>query len=131
MIRTKSCIVLTWDVGLLEQASVIIDEDECTAKELWIVLEKKYTTSNAQAVLNLQIEMENMEYKDGNKWKERMKTIYKIIGKHSAYDGPIKDEEKPSKIFKTLPPLCSFSLLAIVLQASDTNFQNLANAIEG
>jgi len=57
MIKAKSSIVLSLGSGPLAQLSAIIDDDERTAKELWDGLTRLYTTSNAQAIFNLENEL--------------------------------------------------------------------------
>jgi len=126
MIKAKSSIVLTLDSGPMAQTSSIIDDEDKTAKDLWDSLSALYTTSNEQTVINLMQELENLEYKEDGNWEVHLNKFHEILGKLASLGKPIADQEKVSKLIRTLPD--HFSPLAMV--SSQMSYEQLVNAVE-
>lgn len=59
----------------MDQVSEVIDEDNYTAKELWDALISLCTTSNTQAVIKFEQELETVNYKDGQDWQKHKKML--------------------------------------------------------
>lgn len=129
MVEAKSSIILTLGSSPLAQLSDIIDDDERTAKELWDAVIKLYTTSNAQAIINLEQELEGLRFDDGQSWEKHTDNFHNILGKLSSYDSAIKEEDKASKLLRTLPE--SFAPLAMVAQTNDLSLEKVIAAVEG
>ena len=65
MVGAKASIILNLDdVRPLAQTAEIVNNEFRTASDLWEALKKLYTTSNAQAIINLNQDSENLEFKD-------------------------------------------------------------------
>lgn len=90
MVKAKSSIILTLSSSPLAQLSDIIDDDDRTAKELGDAFVKLYTTSNAQAILNLDQELEALSFEDGKSWEKHTDKFHNILGKFSSYDSSVK-----------------------------------------
>lgn len=72
MVRAKSAIILTICSSPIVQVSDITDDDGRTDKELWDVLINLYTTSNAQEVINVEQELEALQFEDVQNWVKHM-----------------------------------------------------------
>ena len=62
MIKAKSTITLCLGDSSLDKVRRLVDDDDVTAKTLWDELEKIYTASNAQAILNLRQEIDDLRF---------------------------------------------------------------------
>lgn len=60
--KAKSTTTLTLCDGPLAQVSAIVDDDDKTAKDLWLELDNAYRMSNNQMVINIQRELETMTF---------------------------------------------------------------------
>lgn len=52
-----------------------------TAKELWHELGRTYSTSNAQAIINLEREFEELSFNDKGDWQKHMNSFHELTGK--------------------------------------------------
>lgn len=84
--KENPTIGLTLGTGRLTQVSKIVDDDERKAKELWDELEHLYTTLNLQRVINLNQELENLQYEDCKYSEENINRFQKILEKLSTFD---------------------------------------------
>lgn len=121
--------MLTFDSGPMGQTRTIIDDEDRTAKKFWEALKMQYATSNVQDILNLYNKLENIRFKENEKWEAHFNEFNEILTMLAAFGAQIYDEEVASKLITTLPE--SFSPLAMVVQTLDTRLENLVNAIEG
>lgn len=72
MVRAKTSIVLTLDVGPLAQMAAIIDDDSRTAKDLWDFIHKFCTEKNTQAIINLHQDLEKLQFKDREDFEKHL-----------------------------------------------------------
>lgn len=126
--RAKSTIVLTPGDAPLAQLSDVIDDDDRSAKELWDAIARTYTASNAQAIINLEQELENLSFDEKNTWEKHPHKFHGVLGKLATYGSTVREEEKVSKLRRTLPE--SFSPLAMVAETSNVEFDRLITTIE-
>lgn len=114
MIRAKSKIILTLGSWPLSQIISIIYVDSRTAKELWDSLSKLFSTSNSQSPSTSMSSRISVSRKMtiGNP----MQKFFEITGKLSEYEFSVKEEEKSSKLLRTLPE--SSVLLRTLLESS-------------
>lgn len=80
-----------------------MDIDTVPAKQLWDALAHIYTASNAQAILNLRTELDNLRFSDDDGWNEQVKFFAEILGKLATYDAEIPEDDKASKPIRTIP----------------------------
>lgn len=129
MIKAKSTIVLNFGPGANPQTSDIIDDDNQTSKEVKDGFAKLYTTSNVQAVLNLRNELESLHFKETESWETNLVKFHELLGILAAYDAAVNDDEKDSKLLRTLPKC--FTALAMGGRTSDISLDNVMVAVEG
>lgn len=127
-VRAKSTIVLTLGDAPLAQLSDVIDDDDRSAKELWDAIARTYTTSNAQAIINLEQELEKLSFDEKTTWEKHLHKFHEVLGKLAAYGSTVREEEKVSKLLRTLPE--SFSPLAMVAETSNVELDRLITTIE-
>ena len=127
MVKAKTAIILSLGTSPLAQLAELIDDDDKTAKQLWDALAKLHTTSNAQLIINLQHELENLSYKDGEVREKHLEIFNDIIGKLESYDKKVEYNE--SKLIRTLPE--SFEPFAMITNSVGMSFDKLLVAIEG
>ena len=65
MIKAKSTLVLCLGDSPLAKVRGLVDDDDAMANVLWNELQKIYTASNAQSILNLRQEMDDLRYEEG------------------------------------------------------------------
>ena len=63
-VKAKSNITLSLGNAPISRTMLIVDNDDASAKEIWDALNSIYTETNAQAVQNLNDELEALIYKD-------------------------------------------------------------------
>ena len=126
MIRAKTSIILALGTGPMAQTSQIIDNEDATAKDLWDAISSLYTMSNEQAVINLMQELESLEYKNDGNWETHLNKLHEILGKLASLGKPVPDDQKISKLIRTLPD--HFAPLAMI--SWHMNFENFVNAVE-
>jgi len=126
--RAKSTITLYLGDAPLAQLSEIVDDEESNAKDLWEAVAKLYTSSNSQAVINLQRELESLSLTDTSQWERHLQKFHEILGKIAAYGVAITEEEKSSKLLRTLPE--SFAPLAMVAESSGMTFDRIIATVE-
>ena len=125
--KARSSIVMTLDKGPMAQVGHIIDDRSKTAKDLWDALEKLYTTSNTQTIINLNQALNSMRFKDEGDWEKHIQKFHNILGKLASYDSAIDESTKVSKLINTLPE--SFSAIAIVSSTTDMTLDKTINAV--
>ena len=103
MSKAKSTIILCLGDSPLSRTRRLVDNDNAAAKELWDELADIYATSNAQAILNIRTELDNLRFSDDGDWDEHVNCFTAILGKLATYEAEIPDEEKASKLIRTLP----------------------------
>ena len=82
--------------------------------------------SNEQAAINLYQELESLEYKNDGNWETRLNKFHEILGKLASLGKPVPDDQKISKLIRTLPD----HLAPLAMISSHMNFENLVNAVE-
>lgn len=65
MVEEKYFFILTLGSSPISQLSDTIDDDDRTAKELWVEIVKRYRTSNEQAIENMEQEIEYLRLAHG------------------------------------------------------------------
>jgi len=124
MIKAKSSIVLSLGSGPLAQLSAIIDDDERTAKELWDGLHQMLRPFST-----LRMNFESLRFDENGSWEKHLDSFHEILGKLASYDSQVKEEDKASKLLRTLPK--SFAPLAMVAETSDLSLDRVVIAVEG
>lgn len=102
MIKVKTAIILNLNSDPLAQMSSLIDDDECTPKELREELTIICKASNDQNVIKLQQDLKELLFEIGKTLKDHLKKIYEILCNITSYDQQLKDEEK-TKLTRTCP----------------------------
>jgi len=129
MIKANTSIILSLGSGPLAQLSNLVDNDDRNAKELWEAIARLYTTSNTQILINLQSELDQLRFKDGENWEKHVEKFNEVLGKLASYDSPVAEDEKASKLIKTLPE--SFAPLAMFSEASEISYDRLCVVVAG
>ena len=101
--RAKSSIILTLVAGPLSQVSAIDDNDDQSAKVLWNEWENLYNTSNAQAILNLLDELENLKFDEQGDFEVHLNKFHSILGKLASFEAHVREDEKASDCFALYP----------------------------
>lgn len=127
VIRAKSIIVLSLGDSPLAKVRHLVDDDAVSAKQLWDELGKIYTASNAQAILNLRQDMDNLRYKEGASWDDHVNKFTELLNKLATYDEELSEKEKASKLLRSIPE--SFSGFAMIAQVQDLQFERLIQAM--
>lgn len=84
--------------------------------------------SNAQAITNLQQDLEKLNYEDGDDWGKNLNRFHEILALLDTYGAPINSEERTKKIIRTFPP--SLSPIAMTAEATNMNFETLVANVE-
>lgn len=115
MTRAKSIIILSLGDNPLAKERTIVNDDDRTAEELWSSIEKIYTASNTQDILNIRQEMDDIRYKEGSGWDEHLNKFTELLSKLATYDEQLSDKDKASKSLRTLlESFCGFAMIAQV-----------------
>lgn len=93
----------------------IIDNDDIKALELWTAIKKLYASRNTQGLIKLNQDLEKRKSEDG--LDKYMQKFNGIACQLFSFDAPVKEEEKYSKLIRTLQG--SFAPLAMVFQTSN------------
>lgn len=129
MVKDKCSIVLTLESSPLAQFADIIEDDNKTAKDFWDAVVQIYKASNAQVIIKLEQELEALRLDDNGNWETNIGKFLDILGKLSTYDSPVKEEEKASKLLRTLPD--SFHPLAMASQTNEYPVEKIISAVKG
>ena len=125
--KDKSIIILCLGDSALSKVRRTVDDDNKTAKALWLELSEIYTTSNAQAILNLRNEIDGLKFKNDDGWDAHVIKFTEALGKLATYDAEIPDAEKAPKLTRTLPN--SFSALAMIQEVESMLFNLLVTVV--
>ena len=128
MIKAKSTIVLCLGDSPLAKVRRFVDDDETTAKQLRDELEKIYTSSNAQSILNLRQELDNLRYKEEKSWDDHVNKFMDLLSKLATYDEELTEKEKASKLLRSLPE--SFGGFAMIAQLQELELERLIQAMQ-
>lgn len=82
--------------------SIIVDDDNTTAKELWTELGNIYGQSNTQMVIIIERDIETMTLEKEKEWEMKIEMFEKLTAKLASQDKHIPPEIKVSKILRTL-----------------------------
>ena len=120
--KAKSIIILTLGDSVMAQNKSIVDDDDKTAKELWDELCRLYTTSNQQAITNLHNRLNSLVFDEQRgSWDKFLSLFMEIVDELGSYDQELSDEEKKSKLLRTLPD--SYKPIAMVCNVTYDEFQ--------
>ena len=128
MFKAKSEITLTLADGPMAQVSAIVDDDNRTAKDLWDALDRIYRMSNSQMVINIERELEKLTFIKDTEWESHIEKFHRLVGKLASYDKPITEEEKASKLIRSLPE--RFSPIAMVAESSNMPFERIVASVK-
>ena len=76
---------------------------DCTAKELWDELARAYSTSNAQAIINLERQLEELSFDDKGDWQKHINSFHELTGKLASHGSVLTSDQKKFKLMRTLP----------------------------
>ena len=128
MIKAKSTIFLCLGDSPLDKVRRLVDEDDTTAKQLWDELEKIYTSSNAQSILNLRQELDNLRYEEDKSWEEHINKFMDLLSKLAIMmRRELTEKEKASKLLRSLPG--SFGGFAMIAQLQNLELEMLLQAM--
>lgn len=80
-----------------------VDDNDKTAKILWMKLDKNYRMSDTQMVINIKRELETTTFDKDEKWDKHVESFHNLIAKLFAYGQPVSTERKVSMLLRTLP----------------------------
>ena len=126
--KANSTIILCLFGFRLSKVRLMIDDDNVTAKELWDELERIYTSSNAQTILNLRQELDNLRFEDGERWDSHVNKFMELLSKLATYDEKLSEKEKASKLLRSLPE--SFGGFAMIAQLQDLELERLFQGMQ-
>lgn len=70
----------------------IVDDDSKTAKDLWEALVNMYTTTNAQAILNLRTLLDGLKYDDKTKFEKHMERFRHLCEQLATYNVTVPEQ---------------------------------------
>lgn len=85
-VKTKSAFTLTLADGTLAQGSTLMDDDNCTAKVLWMNFNKIFRTSITQVVINIEREVETMTIDNDEESEKHVEKFHQLIFKIPSYN---------------------------------------------
>ena len=94
MMKAKSTIILCLGDSPLAKIRRLVDDENLTAKTLWKELEKIYTASNAQSILNIRQEIDDLHYEEGKSWNNHFNKFTELLSKLATYDEELNDMKK-------------------------------------
>lgn len=126
--KAMSTIILTLGDSVFDKTRAVVDNDERTAKDLCEELRSIYTPSNHQVTTNLFNRLNSIVFDDTKEnWDKFLSKFINIIDELGSYDQGISDEEKKTKLFRTLPE--SFKPIAMVCNVKQMSFKDVVNAM--
>lgn len=123
VIRSKSIIVLSLGDSPLAKVRHLIDDDSISAKQLWDEHETIYTASNAQTILNLRQDMDELRWKEGPSWDDHVNKFTALLNNLGTKIEELSKNDKSSKLLHTIPE--SFSGFAMIAQGQELQFDKL------
>ena len=105
----------------------LVDDENVTAKTFWKELEKIYTASNAQSILNLRQEIDDLHYEGGKSWDNHVNKFTELLSNLATNDEELNDNKKASKLLRTLPE--TFSGFAMITQVQELELERLIQAM--
>ena len=126
--KAKCNIVLSLGDTALSQTRLIVDDDTKTAQDLWKELARIYTMTNGQAIQNLKQKLDSLIYKEGADWNSHVSAFLTICMQLAAFDVELSEEDRASKLIRSLPE--SFSPIAMFCSLTDSNFDKIVSAVQ-
>lgn len=85
--------------------------------------------SNAQEIINLEQDLENVQYKDDGDWTKHLNKFNELLVQIASYSSPVNETDKTKKLMRTQPP--SFAPLAMTAEGNNMSFDRVIANIEG
>lgn len=70
--KAKSNIILSLGDSALALTRLVVDSDEKCAQDLWLELQRIYTTSNEQSIQNLKNKLDALIFKEDGNWDKHV-----------------------------------------------------------
>lgn len=125
--KAKSTIILCLVDSVLANTRAIVDDDERSAKDLWVEQKRMFTTSSQQAITNLHNRLNGCTFNEKGYWNGHISLFMLIIDDLASYDQPITDGKKVAQLIPSLPH--SFEILTIVFSMTSTSFDTLISSV--
>lgn len=126
--KAKRSIILSIGTSAMAKTGEIIDDRKRTAKELWDKLSALYTTTNAQAKINLKQKLESLRFDDKKDFNAHVNRFQEICDELAAYGERIEDSRLVQILLKSLPPSFDTMAQSAAFQ-DDLSFSRVEQAI--
>ena len=101
---------------------------DCTAKELWDELARAYSTSNAQAIINLERQLEELSFDDKGDWQKHINSFHELTGELDSNGSVITSDQKKFKLMRTLPD--SLAPIAMIANTTQMDFDGMVDSVQ-
>lgn len=111
----------------LAETHALVDDMSVMAEFLWHELSRIYTSSSSQAIANLHVKLETMQFEENKDWDKHISSFLNIVDELASLNQEISETEKVTKLFRTLP--ATFDALAMASSLSTRSFEEILNAV--
>ena len=101
---------------------------DCTAKELWDELARAYSTSNAQAIINLERQLKELSFDDKGDWQKQINSFHELTGKLASHGSVLTSDQKKFKLMRTLPD--SLAPIAMIANTTQMDFDGMVDSVQ-
>lgn len=101
--KSKRAIVCSFGAEPIARFGYFYLIHDGTAEEIWKEINCVFITSSRQVIINLSQEQACLQFNDIDDWTKYLNWFHKLLTQLASYGLAVGDDDKASKLMRTLP----------------------------